>query len=369
MTAATIKTARCLVLMAALALPSGWAGAQGPPLANPISAPGTPWTFEGFAITVPDQAGWYSLAKDDTYADLAKDYPDGLKVAVVVEAHHLDAGVGGEQDLLELLRKEQTALPETGAMTLLDYQAEPFSPKGVLCARFAAKFDDRRSSFAAAGVLLVRGMACVQPDRPAVVVTVRCAQRGALADFAPEVREVADPLIASLRFLPSNAAVMQQARMAVRSDKPEDALTLLLPIAAEDSEAALFLGNIYLYGRGVPHDFQSARKWLDLAAAAGRSEAQYNIGAMYDKELGVARNVPEAIKWFMLAADQRDAQAQLNVALLLLKGDGVTRDVALAEQWLQRAAGNGNKRAQGILSVGKYRDGSSQSPPSQETAK
>jgi TPR repeat protein len=369
MTAPMLKTAPRLVLMAALALPSAWAAAQGNPPANPISAPGTAWTFDGFAITVPDDAGWYSLAKDQNYADLARDYPDGLKVAVVVEAHRFDAGVAGEQDLLDLLRAEQTAVPEPGGMTLVEYTAEPFSPKGVLCARFSAKFDDRRANFPAAGVLLVRGVGCVRPDQSAVVVTVRCAQRGPLADFAPEVRRAADPLVASLRFLPSNTALMQQARMAARGDKPEEAVALLLPIAEEDSEAALFLGNIYLYGRGVAHDFRAARKWLDLAAKAGRAEAQYNIGAIYDKELGVARNVPEAIKWFTLAADQRDAQAQLNIALFHLRGDGVPKDIALAEAWLKRAAGNGNKRAQGILTVGKYRDGSSQPVPSPKTSK
>ena len=63
----------------------------------------------------------------------------------------------------------------------------------------------------------------------------------------------------------------------------------------------------------------------------------------------------QAIRLFTLAADQRDAQAQLNLALFYLNGDGVGKDVQQAEAWLQRAAGNGNKRAEGILSVGKYK--------------
>jgi TPR repeat protein len=68
------------------------------------------------------------------------------------------------------------------------------------------------------------------------------------------------------------------------------------------------------------------------------------------------RDVAQAIKWFTLAADQRDAPAQLNIALFYLNGDGVAKDIGTAEQWLKRAAGNGNKRAQGILTLGKYKE-------------
>jgi TPR repeat protein len=77
---------------------------------------------------------------------------------------------------------------------------------------------------------------------------------------------------------------------------------------------------------------------------------------MYDKGLGMPRDVAQAIKWFTLAADQRDAPAQLNIALFYLNGDGVPKDVAAAEQWLRRAARNGSKRAQGILTQGKYKE-------------
>jgi TPR repeat protein len=198
---------------------------------------------------------------------------------------------------------------------------------------------------------------CVRPDQPDVIVTLRYAQRTALAEVIPALQQKVSSFLDSLRFLPANSAVMQQARVAVRSEAPGEAVGLLLPIAAEgDGEAALFLGNIYLYGRGLPHDFPAARKWLGLAAQDGHAEAMYNIGAIYDKGLGVPRDVAEAIKWFTRAADQRDVQAQLNIALLYLNGDGVPKDIGLAEAWLKRAAGNGSKRAQGILSAGKYKE-------------
>jgi hypothetical protein len=333
------------------------AQAQSGALRNPVLVPGSAWAFDGFRVNVPGDEGWYSLAKDAQYGDLAKDLPGGVKLAAIVDARKLDAPVVGQQELLDYLRQEQTALPDPATMKLVDYTAQPFSPKGVLCSRFAVKLDDRRKSFPAPGLLLVRGTACVRPDQPDVVVTLSYARRGPLDDPSPEAQKAADLFVDSLRFLPSNPALMQQAGLAVRSETPQDAIGLLTPAATDgDTEAALFLGNIYLYGHGVAHDFPAARKWLELAAKDGRAEAMFNLGAMYDKGLGTPRDVAQAIKWFTLAADQRDAPAQLNLALFYLNGDGVPKDIAIAEQWLKRAAGNGSKRAQGILSLGKYKE-------------
>lgn len=321
---------------------------------NPIQVPGAVWAFDSFLINVPDDSGWYSTAKDDIYADLSKDFADGLKAAIVVEARKLEASVGKEEELLKQIQEEQTAV-ESG-MKLLDYSAESFAPKGVLCARFTVKFDDRRPTFAAPGTLLVRGVGCVPPGQPESIVTVRYAQRSATADWSAQLRALADPVLDSLRFVPSNEHAMSQAREAVRSEHPGRAVEMLTPSAQEgDGEAALFLGNIFLYGRGVTPDYEAARHWLELASKEGRVDALYNLGAMYDKGIGVARDIQQALHWFTLAADQRDPQAQLNLALIYINGNGVPRDIALGEQWLRRSAANGNKRAEGLLRVGAFR--------------
>ena len=322
---------------------------------NPIQVPGSVWAFDGFLVTIPNDPDWYSTAKDIHYADLSKDFADGLKAAIVVEARKIEGSVDKEEELLKQLREEQTALPDA-AMKLLDYSAEAFAPKGVLCARFVSKFDDRRSTFATPGTLLVRGVGCVPPGTPEAIVTVRYAQRSAQADWSAPLRAIADPVLDSLRFVPSNEAAMSQAREAVRSDHPGDAIGMLTPSAQEgDAEAALFLGNIYLYGRGITPDYEAARRWLELASKEGRVDALFNLGAMYDKGIGVPRDVQQALHWFTLAADQRDAVAQLNLALIYINGNGVPRDVALGEQWLRRSAANGNKRAEGLLKIGPPR--------------
>jgi len=325
-------------------------------LRNPIQIPGAVWAFDGFLLNMPGDSGWYSTAKDGHYADLSKDFGNGLKAALVVESRRLEDGsIAKESELLQLIREDQTALPDP-AMKLLDYSAEPFAPKGVLCTRFTVKFDDRRQTFDAPGVLLVRGVACVPPNQPQVVVSVRYAQRDANGEWSDAVRSSTEPVLESVRFVSRNDQAIQPARDAVRGEHPEQALAMLTPAAQEgDAEAALFLGNLYLYANGMQPDYVLARRWLEVAAKEGRTDALYNLGAMYDKGIGMERDVQQALHWFTLAADQRDNQAQLNLALIYINGKGVERDPVLGEQWLRRAAANGNKRAEGLLKVGASR--------------
>jgi TPR repeat protein len=200
---------------------------------------------------------------------------------------------------------------------------------------------------------MVRGVACIPPSQPKAIVSVRYAQRTAEAKWSDAVKNAADPVLASLRFIPLNLDAIKQARDAVRAEKVDQAVTLLRQPAEDgDSEAAVFLGNMYLYGRVTKPDYDKARYWLEKASRDGLVDALYNLGAMYDKGIGVERDVKQALRWFTLAADQRDPQAQLNLGIIYANGNGVDRDVALGEQWLKRAAANGNKRAEGLLRTG-----------------
>jgi len=345
-----------LAATAALAAPALAQQRAAEPLANPILAPGAAWAFDGFLVNAPADEGWASFSKDFRSAELGKKYDPVRSAAAVVDARAFADSVLRTEDLLELTRREQSALPDPGAMALLDYTQEALTPKGALCVRSAARFEDRRPQYAQAGVLIVRGLSCARPDRPEIVVSLRFAERFAGVDGEPQLTPLADAFLGSLRFVPPGGALVAQARNAVGNKRGADAVNLLKPAADEgDAEAALFLGNIYLYGSGVPEDLGAARKYLEVAAREGRVDALYNLGAIYDKAIGVPRDTQQAMRWFGLAADQRDPQAQLNLALFYLRGDGVEKDIALAEQWLRRAAGNGSKRAQGILASGRYK--------------
>jgi TPR repeat protein len=345
-----------LIAVLAFAVLPVSAAEQAPgPLPNPISAPGAPWAFDAFVVNSPAGDGWYSLAKDTHYAELAKEFPAGLQASAIVDAHRVDEDVTGESELLALIRKTQAQAVDAVTMKLVAYSAEPVAVTGASCARFLAKFDDRRATYAAPGMLIVRGVSCVRPNTPDWVITLKYIQRSPAADFLPELSKVGDAFLASLRLSPWDPSVLRQARVAV-GQSPEESIQLLTPQAERgDGEAALLLGNMYLYGRGVARDYPPAKKWLDIAAKDGHSDALFNLGAIYDKALGVDRDAPQAVRWLTLAADQRDPEAQLNLALFYIKGDGVPKDVATAEQWLHRSADNGNSRARRILNEGKYK--------------
>jgi hypothetical protein len=341
---------------ALLAAVSARAAGLGEPLPNPILTPGATWYFDSFMVDTPREEGWASFSKDAKSAEMGKKYDDGHTAAAIVEAHKLQEPVVSQEHLLALVKQLNATASDPGAK-LADYRTEVITPKGLLCARSFARFEDRREQLDRSGVLLVRGLTCVRPDRPEIIVGLRFAERtqtGAAADTSGD--DVGERFLRSLRFTPISFDLISQARSEVGSKNGAQAVQLLQPAAEQgDGEAALFLGNILLYGSGVPEDLQGARKWLEIAAQQGRVDAIYNLGAIYDKGIGVPRDPGEAIKWFTLAADQRDATSQLNLALFYLKGDGVEKDIPAAELWLRRSANNGSKRAQGILASGAYK--------------
>ena len=343
------------VLLVALA---GQANAQarrdeGKP--NPILVPGAPWSFDGFIVDAPQDTDWASFSKNPTSAELGKKFDDGRTTAAVIESRKYADSIVRADDLLALMKQEQATPDDPKAMKLMDYAGEVINPKGLLCGRSVARFEDNRGKSTEPGLLFVRGLTCARPDRPDVVVSLRFAERTAAGQDL-QLAGIGEKFLTSLRFTPPAAKVVADARAAIGAKRSDDAIKLLAPAAEEgDAEAAAFLGNLYLYGTGVREDLPAARKWLEVAARGGQVEALYNLGAIYDKAIGVPRDPREAIKWFTLAADQRDPTAQLNLAIFYFRGDGVEKDPATGEAWLRRSAGNGNKRAQGLLASGQYK--------------
>jgi hypothetical protein len=325
--------------------------------ANPLAYPGAPWHFEGFSVDSPEGEDWASFSKSPTAAELGKKFDDGRTAAVVIEQTQFDESVVREQDLLRLAKRLYATPPEPQAMKLTRFDQESVSPKGVLCARSVARFEDRRPQYQAPGTLVVRSQSCIRPDKPEMLVSLRFAERYA-GSGEPVLAADADRFLSSLRFIAPGAAMVSQARGAIANQRGQEALDLLQPAAEQDDlEALLFLGSMYLYGTGVQSDPALARSYYERAAKWGHRDALFNLGAIYDKAIGVQRDPAEAVKWFMRAADQRDPSAQLNLALFHLKGDGVPKDQVLAEQWLRRAAANGSTRAKGMLTLLKDRQG------------
>ena len=117
---------------------------------------------------------------------------------------------------------------------------------------------------------------------------------------------------------------------------------ILMPLAAEgDPGAQAILGDMYLYGRGVPLNSFLAAKWYRSAAVRGEARAQQRLGQLYLRGRGINQDYDLAVRWFRAAADQGNPDAQFCLGSLYATGEGVERDVVAAHMWLSLAAING----------------------------
>jgi TPR repeat protein len=73
---------------------------------------------------------------------------------------------------------------------------------------------------------------------------------------------------------------------------------------------------MYLYGRGVHHDYVRAATLLVKPAEAGDPHAQNALGKLYERGLGLPQSDELAIKWYALAAGQGHEIAASNLRRL-----------------------------------------------------
>lgn len=80
-------------------------------------------------------------------------------------------------------------------------------------------------------------------------------------------------------------------------------LKILEPLALQGSpKAQTWVGDVYVFGRGVPQDFRQAYKWYRLAAGQGHSDAQTYLGGIYRDGAGVVQDPVRAHMWYNIAA-------------------------------------------------------------------
>jgi len=92
---------------------------------------------------------------------------------------------------------------------------------------------------------------------------------------------------------------------AYKAGDYKKALKIFKPLAEQGGAAAqLNLGNMYLYGEGVPQDYAEAVKWYRIAAEQGDAEAQAMLGIMYLNGEGVPQDNVQALKWLNLSASR-----------------------------------------------------------------
>ena len=89
------------------------------------------------------------------------------------------------------------------------------------------------------------------------------------------------------------------------------------PLAEKgDTKAQVLLGDLFLKGQGVPHNYSMAWQWYQRAALAGNAQAQFKLANMYRKGLGVPYYLSKAVEWYGRAAEQDYVEAQYMLGLI-----------------------------------------------------
>lgn len=157
-------------------------------------------------------------------------------------------------------------------------------------------------------------------------------------------------IIGLLPLFPLQAEPLEEGVQAYQEGRWDEAFTIWLPLAEQgDKRAQLFLGEIYLTGRGVEADPEKARQWLQRSAEQGFAPAQFNLGNYYREGLGGPVDYEAAGRWWRLAAEQDFLGAQYNLGYMYANGHGVERSESEARYWYGRAAAKGLERAREAL--------------------
>ncbi|MBP5597545.1 MAG: sel1 repeat family protein [Pseudobutyrivibrio sp.] len=106
------------------------------------------------------------------------------------------------------------------------------------------------------------------------------------------------------------------------------------------------LGLMYIMGRGVEVDEDTALEHLETASDNGSAKASYYIGQMYESGVGVDKDYEKAMEYYLLAADKDYAPALNQIGYLYYNGYGVDVDFASAVYYQKLAALQGYAIAQ-----------------------
>jgi TPR repeat protein len=137
------------------------------------------------------------------------------------------------------------------------------------------------------------------------------------------------------------------ANRTAETTRPKDLTLASLSRRAEsgDSKAMVELGMDYVFGRGVPRDYQKANSWLRKASDGGDPAGTNNLGVLYANGYGTAVDFHQAASLYRQAAEAGYAPAMANLGSMYEKGNGVPRDSHMALDWYRRAAQAGNPSA------------------------
>lgn len=117
--------------------------------------------------------------------------------------------------------------------------------------------------------------------------------------------------------------------------------------ASGSAQGTGILGNLHMFGDGVPKDEELGHSLLLDAAQKGDPFSQYNVAQNFANGRGTTKDEKQAVKWWMAAANQKQPDALLMVALLFYQSGEILKSKAFAAQALEY----GNKDAQELLQL------------------
>uniref|UniRef100_A0A8K9URV8 SEL1L adaptor subunit of SYVN1 ubiquitin ligase n=1 Tax=Oncorhynchus mykiss TaxID=8022 RepID=A0A8K9URV8_ONCMY len=117
------------------------------------------------------------------------------------------------------------------------------------------------------------------------------------------------------------------------------------------------LGMAYLYGRGVPVNYELALKYFQKAAEQGWVDGQLQLGTMYYNGIGVKRDYKQAFKFFNLASQAGHILAFYNLAQMHATGTGVLRSCHTAVELFKNVCERGRWSDRLMAAYGNFKDG------------
>uniref|UniRef100_A0A8C3AR33 SEL1L adaptor subunit of SYVN1 ubiquitin ligase n=1 Tax=Cyclopterus lumpus TaxID=8103 RepID=A0A8C3AR33_CYCLU len=119
------------------------------------------------------------------------------------------------------------------------------------------------------------------------------------------------------------------------------------------------LGMAYLYGRGVPINYELALKYFQKAAEQGWVDGQLQLGTMYYNGIGVKRDYKQALKFFNLASQAGHILAFYNLAQMHATGTGVMRSCHTAVELFKNVCERGRWSERLMAAYGSFKEGES----------
>ena len=162
------------------------------------------------------------------------------------------------------------------------------------------------------------------PITPSVAAGMAAFSRRAYVQAYANLRPLADGNAEAARDL----GIM--LRQSCGADKSAAAYWFQKAASDGDIPAAAALGNMQMFGDGIPQDDSAASKLLTIAAIGGNSIAQTNLGELYFTGRGVAQDGYQGVVWSVRAGEQGEPVGLFHIGREYANGRALPKDAEKA---------------------------------------